>query len=239
MAGNNSEQSGLEKIIGVFQRFDETGAGKISGGELVRVMQALAKHTGCSGLDIGGLIQAFGVSTTDTVNYAEFVSFIFCADEITKQSSFACQAALDGDTEAVRRIWESYGAEAFKQSHFVRSGGTMAGLISLGGHHAVHLQGLSEGPPLPAPAMALQYAALAGKTQVSKFLLEKCGLSQDDEGTFGASPTYIAKSHRLGVDDQRIVDEPDFNEVFEEEDNIQLGLCMTRVRTGALSGALS
>jgi hypothetical protein len=232
------EQTSLEQCIAVFKRFDEKETGKIAGKELARVLKEIAAESKGGGLDIAGLIGAFGISAADTVSYAEFVSWLFCADEITKQSSYACQAAVDGDIETLRRIWEKHGDKAFKQSHFIRAGGgTMAGLISWGGAHAVHLQGLSEGPPMPAPAMALQYAALAGKTTVSKFLVEECGLTREDEGTLGASPYYIAKCHRLGIDDNQIVDEAGFEDIFEEEEEcLILGSAIVqRVKTGRLS----
>jgi hypothetical protein len=233
----NIEQTSLEQCIAVFKRFDEKETGKIAGKELTRVLKELATDSKGSELDIGGLIGAFGISAADTVSYQEFVSWLFCADETTKQSSYACQAAADGDIETLRRIWGKHGNKAFKQSHFIRAGGTMAGLISWGGAHAVHLQGLSEGPPLPAPAMALQYAALAGKTEVSKFLIEECSLTREDEGTLGVSPTYIAKCHRLGIDDNQIEDEPGFEDVFEEEEecDLQLGSALQKVKTGRLS----
>mmetsp|Transcript_12441 Transcript_12441/g.20394 ORF Transcript_12441/g.20394 Transcript_12441/m.20394 type:complete len:231 (-) Transcript_12441:52-744(-) len=229
----NSEQINSEQIIGVFKRFDKTGRGQIPGSKLIRVLQVLVARSSIE-LDVRGLISAFGIAACDMVSYAEFVSWIICADELTKQSSNACQAALDGDVDTLRMILASYGTEAFQQSHFVHARGAMAGLISWGGAHAIHLQGLSEGPPLPEPATPLQYAALAGKTQASKFLLNNCGLRKDDEGTFGRSSTYIANCHRLGIDDHMIADEPDFEHVFEEEEHISLSLCTPKNRGSLL-----
>lgn len=190
-----------DQVLEVFRRFDTAGDGCISRGQLSKVLQELDSST-WNEAAFASLMEKSGMSKEgpedEPLRYEALVDFAMgraSGRTVTEAANGACQAAFDGDLEALRGLVQEGGAG---QAGYVKVGDTVAGIFCIRGSNTAELRSLADGK-LP-PATPLHYAVFAGQVATARFLLEECGQCKDEEGELGASATDLAHDHCVGLD---------------------------------------
>uniref|UniRef100_A0A7S2DX57 EF-hand domain-containing protein n=1 Tax=Alexandrium andersonii TaxID=327968 RepID=A0A7S2DX57_9DINO len=211
-----------DQILEVFRNFDSKGTGLITNAQLTKVLQQLDPIR-WDDAAIATLLVSSGLSHKvggeDAVRYEELIAWAMngkTGGASAVKAEPVCQAAFDGDVDKLRGLAKAGDGQAAGQPGYVQVSDAVAGLWTMG-FNMFELRSLASEPNL-LPATPLQYAAFAGKADVIRYLIEECGLSKQEEGELGASAADIAKSHRVGLDGEPVVDDGPLLELLEEDE---------------------